>query len=67
MPDGTEEPFSRLDTAMITLHETFTGFMAAGFTEDQAMFLTGVVLTESMRGAPNALPVGRRADRPVTR
>ena len=54
MPDETEEPFGMVDAAMITLHETYLSFMTAGFTESQALYLTGVVLSESMRGGPGA-------------
>lgn len=45
-----DEPFSGLMEAMISQHEMYLSWMAAGFTEDQAMELLKVVITEIVRG-----------------
>ncbi len=38
--DSVLEGFSALATSAIAMHELFLGFMAAGFTEDQALKIT---------------------------
>ena len=39
--------FSALATSAIAMHEVFLGFMAAGFTEDQALkIITGLILSD---------------------
>lgn len=34
----------------IAIHEMFVSYIAAGFTSDQALYLTGVTITDSARG-----------------
>jgi len=38
--DSVLDGFSALATSAIAMHELFLGFMAAGFTEDQALKIT---------------------------
>ena len=45
--DSVLEGFSALATSAIAMHEVFLGFMAAGFTEDQALkIITGLILSD---------------------
>lgn len=36
---GAEDPFSNVDEMAVIMHEQFTSFVKAGFTEDQALRL----------------------------
>ena len=45
--DSVLDGFSALATSAIAMHEVFLGFMAAGFTEDQALkIITGLILSD---------------------
>jgi hypothetical protein len=45
-----QDPLSALAMAATATHEMFRSYIAAGFTEQQALYLTAQVLTASMRG-----------------
>jgi hypothetical protein len=45
-----QDPLSALAMAATATHEMFRSYVEAGFTEQQALFLTAQVLTASMRG-----------------
>ena len=42
--DLPNDPFTALTSAFTLMHETFTGCQAAGFTEDQALKIVGMLL-----------------------
>lgn len=46
------DPFTGLDMGSVYLHETFASYVAAGFTEPQALYLVAAQLT----GGPKAPP-----------
>ena len=46
-----EDPITQLAAAAVSMHELYTSFVAAGFTEGQALFLVGQALTASIGGA----------------
>lgn len=45
-----QDPLSALAMAAIATHEMFRCYVEAGFTEQQALYLTAQVLTANMRG-----------------
>ncbi|MEU6725485.1 hypothetical protein ABZ917_17400 [Nonomuraea wenchangensis] len=47
MPDP-EDPITQLAAAAVSLHELYTSFIAAGFSESQALYLVGQALTTSI-------------------
>jgi len=50
---GSEEiqnPFSTLVVAAAATHEMFRSYVEAGFTEQQALYLVGQMLTANIRG-----------------
>jgi hypothetical protein len=46
-----ENPFGVLTEAAVTLHEFFKSFIDAGFTEQQALYLLGQMLTTQMKAS----------------
>ncbi|MEO3856220.1 hypothetical protein [Acrocarpospora sp. B8E8] len=48
MPDP-QDPLSALAAAAAQLHELFTTYVAAGFTETQALYLVGQMVAASMK------------------
>lgn len=51
-PDGPRDPFGAMAEAAAAIHEVFLSYVAAGFTESQALYLTACALT----GGPKAPP-----------
>lgn len=49
MPDP-EDPITELATAAVSLHELFTAYVGAGFTENQAIYLVGQLIANANRG-----------------
>ena len=47
--DLPADPVTALAIPALSLHEVFTSYIAAGFTHDQALYLTGIVLYEGLR------------------
>jgi len=45
-----QDPLSVLAMAATATHEMFASYVQAGFTEQQALYLTAQVLTANMRG-----------------
>jgi hypothetical protein len=46
------DPITQLAEAAASLHELFREYVKAGFTEQQALFLTGKVLTAAAQQRP---------------
>lgn len=49
MPEP-EDPITQLAEGAASAHELFTAYVAAGFTENQALYLVGQLITAAMRG-----------------
>lgn len=49
MPEP-EDPITQLAQAAASLHELFTAYVAAGFTENQALYLVGQIIANAGRG-----------------
>lgn len=47
---GPDNPIGALLDAAISMHEMFTSFVAAGFTEQQALYLVGQSLRPTNNG-----------------
>lgn len=45
-----EDPITQLAVAAASAHEMFTSYVAAGFTEAQALYLVGQILASALRG-----------------
>lgn len=45
---AADEPLSELAASAVVLHELFTAYLTAGFTESQALALVSVTLTTSI-------------------
>jgi len=45
-----DDPITQLATAAVSLHELYTAYVGAGFTENQALYLVGVILSANLRG-----------------
>ena len=45
-----EDPITQLAEGAASAHELFTAYVAAGFTENQALYLVGQLITAAMRG-----------------
>lgn len=45
-----QDPLSALMIAATGMHEFFRSYVEAGFTENQALYLVGQMLTASLRG-----------------
>lgn len=52
MSDPPHEPFTTLAAAAASIREMFTALLEAGFTEPQALYLTGVLLACGALGEP---------------
>lgn len=48
---GPEDPITQLAAGAVQLHELYASFVAAGFSESQALYLVGQTLTASIGGA----------------
>lgn len=48
--EQVQNPFSVLLAAAAAAHEMFRSYVEAGFTEQQALYLVGQLLTASIRG-----------------
>jgi hypothetical protein len=46
-----EDPITQLAQAAVGLHELYTSFIAAGFTDQQSLYLVGQALTASIGGS----------------
>jgi len=46
-----DDPITQLAAAAVGLHELFTSFVTAGFSESQALYLVGQALTASIGGS----------------
>lgn len=46
-----DDPITQLAAAAVGMHELFISFVAAGFTEQQALYLVGQALTASIGGS----------------
>jgi hypothetical protein len=49
MPDP-EDPITQLAEAAMSLHELFIAYVAAGFTENQALYIVGQLVAGAHRG-----------------
>lgn len=49
MPEP-EDPITQLAQAAASQHELFMAYVAAGFTESQAIYLVGQLVTSAVRG-----------------
>lgn len=49
--DDVQSPLSELMVAAATMHEFYRTYVEAGFTEQQALYLVGQMLTANIRGA----------------
>lgn len=49
MPEP-EDPITQLAQAAVGLHELFTAYIGAGFTENQALYLVGQSISAATRG-----------------
>ncbi len=52
MPDETPAPPLSIAEGAVALHESYTSFLAAGFTEHQALYLIGQMLRGASSGSP---------------
>jgi hypothetical protein len=50
MPEP-DDPITQLAAAAVGMHELFISFVAAGFSESQALYLVGQALTASIGGS----------------
>lgn len=50
VPDTPQDPITNLAAGAAQLHELYTSYTGAGFTEDQALQLIIAILTAGMRG-----------------
>ena len=50
--DGPPDPFSQLAAGAAQVHEAFTSFVSAGFSEIQALYLVACILTGGPKAAP---------------
>lgn len=48
--DMPPEPMSELAAAAAQMHELFTAYIAAGFTESQALYLIGKLISTNSGG-----------------
>lgn len=48
-PEPPTDPITLLGEAAAQIHEVFLSYVAAGFTEQQALYLVGQILTASIR------------------
>lgn len=48
--DMPENPFSQLAQAAMSLHELFTSYLDAGFSERQALYLVACLMTGGPKG-----------------
>ena len=48
------DPFGPLAEAATVLHEILLAYVTAGFTEPQALYLVGVMITADMHKPPGA-------------
>ena len=48
------DPLHPLLANAVQLHELMTSYVEAGFTAEQAVYLTGVILATMLRQAPGA-------------
>ena len=46
------DPVTALAEGAAQIHELFQAYLDAGFAADQALYLTGIVLRESLRRTP---------------
>ena len=53
-PSPPADPLGPLAANAVQLHEVMTSYVAAGFTVEQAVYLTGVVLATILRQSPGA-------------
>ena len=51
---GPADPITPLVEGATQVHEVYNAYCAAGFGTDQALYLTGIVLKESLRKTPGA-------------
>jgi hypothetical protein len=51
-PDGPQDPFNSLAAGAAQVHEAYLTFLAAGFTEGQALYLAACVLAGGPKAAP---------------
>ncbi|WP_433364053.1 hypothetical protein [Streptosporangium sp. CA-115845] len=49
MPEP-EDPITQLAEAAMSLHEMFTAYVGAGFTDNQALYLVGQLVAGAHRG-----------------
>ncbi len=49
MPEPTD-PITQLGEAAAQSHELFTSYLNAGFSESQALYLVGQIITSAIRG-----------------
>ena len=49
-PDEPQDPISALAEMAANVHETFLAYVKAGFTEDQALYLVGQIISARFRG-----------------
>lgn len=49
MPEP-DDPITQLAAAAVQLHELYASFVAAGFSESQALYLVGQALSAGIRG-----------------
>lgn len=49
-PDEPQDPISALAEMAASVHETFLAYIKAGFTEDQALYLVGQIISARFRG-----------------
>lgn len=45
-----DDPIPQLAAAAVQLHELYTAYLGAGFTENQALYLVGQILAAGVRG-----------------
>ncbi len=50
------DPITGLREGAVSLHECFLSYIAAGFTETQAMYLVGVVLATALNQGTGPAP-----------
>jgi len=49
-PDPPPDPLSELASVAVQLHEVYLTYTRAGFTDNQALYLVGKMVTASMGG-----------------
>lgn len=49
---GPKDPLTSMLESAIQLHEVYVAYTEAGFTNEQAVYLVGVIIAAGIRGAP---------------